>query len=149
MVLTCSICIQQTATAAQNAVGNLQLAAANLNQVTVQAKQVMADFQSRDLFGKAEATLNNTKDASRQLAETSQQVNLTLADVLGPDHLGENAGQNDISIFFVPKIGCNLSSARISRLFCGFCSLCFLMCTQIFFVTSLRGSGSVPTILAK
>src|SRR5258708_233866 len=47
-----------------------------------------------------------------------------------------------------PKIGCNLSSARISRLFCGFCSLCFLMCAQIFFVTSLRGSGSAPTIFA-
>src|ERR1700722_593419 len=54
-----------------------------------------------------------------------------------------------MSIFFPPKIGCNLSSARISRLFFGFCSLCFLMCAQIFFVTSVRGSGSVPTILAK
>jgi phospholipid/cholesterol/gamma-HCH transport system substrate-binding protein len=85
---------RQTATAAQNAVRNVQQATANLNQVTVQAKQVMADLQSRDLFGKAEATLNNTKDASRQLAQTSQQANLTLADALGPDHLGENAGQN-------------------------------------------------------
>jgi len=75
-------------------VGNAQQAAANLNQVTVQAKQAMADLQSRDLFAKAEATLNNTKDASRQLAQTSQQVNLTLADALGPDHSGENAGQN-------------------------------------------------------
>src|SRR5437868_3157417 len=36
----------------------------------------------------------------------------------------------------------------ISRLFCGFWSLCFLMCAQTFFVTSLRGSDSVPTILA-
>jgi phospholipid/cholesterol/gamma-HCH transport system substrate-binding protein len=85
---------QQTATAAQNAVGNVQQATANLNRVTVQAKQAMADFQSRDLFGKAEATLNNTKDASRQLAQASQQVNLTLADALGPDHSGENAEQN-------------------------------------------------------
>ncbi len=85
---------QQTATAVQNAVGNVQQAAANLNQVTVQAKQVMADLQSRDLFGKAEATLNNTKDASRQLAQTSQQVSLTLNDALGPDRSGENAAQN-------------------------------------------------------
>src|SRR5712692_3147878 len=54
-----------------------------------------------------------------------------------------------MSNFFSPKMGCNLSSARISRLFFGFCSLCFLMCAQIFFVTSLRGSGSVPTILAR
>src|SRR3984957_9646629 len=47
---------QQTAVAVKDAVGNAQQAAANLNQVTVQAKQVMADLQSRDLFGKAEAT---------------------------------------------------------------------------------------------
>jgi phospholipid/cholesterol/gamma-HCH transport system substrate-binding protein len=85
---------QQTATAVKNAVGNAQQATANLNQVTVQAKQVMSDFQSRDLFGKAEDTLNNAKDASRQLAQTSQQVNLTLNDALGPDLSGENAAQN-------------------------------------------------------
>jgi len=85
---------QQTATAAKNAVENVQQAAANLNQVTVQAKQVMAELQSRDLFGKAEATLNNAKDASRQLSQTSEQVSLTLTDALGPDRSGENAGQN-------------------------------------------------------
>jgi len=85
---------QQTAAAVKNAVGNAQEAAVNLNQVTVQVKQVMADFQSRDLFGKAEATLNNTKDASRQLAQTSQQVSLTLNDALGPDRSDENAAQN-------------------------------------------------------
>src|SRR3954468_128269 len=68
---------QQTATAVKNAVGDAREAAANLNRVTVQAKQVMSDFQSRDLFGKAEDTLNNTRDASRQLAQSSQQLNLT------------------------------------------------------------------------
>jgi len=85
---------QQTANQVKDAVGNADQAAANLNQVTVQAKQVMTDFQSRDLFGKAEATLNNTKDASRQIAQASQQINLTLNDALGPDRSGENAAQN-------------------------------------------------------
>jgi phospholipid/cholesterol/gamma-HCH transport system substrate-binding protein len=85
---------QQTANTVRDAVGNAQQAAANLNQVSIQAKQVMADFQSRDLFGKAEETLNNTKDVSRQLAQTSQQINLTLNDALGPDRSGENAAQN-------------------------------------------------------
>jgi phospholipid/cholesterol/gamma-HCH transport system substrate-binding protein len=75
-------------------VGDAKQAAANLNQVTVQAKQVMADFRSRDLFGKAGATLNNTKDASRQIAQASQQINLTLNNALGPDRSGENAAQN-------------------------------------------------------
>src|SRR4051794_6188612 len=41
-----------------------------------------------------------------------------------------------------------LINAMISRLFCGFLSLWFLMCAQTFFVTSLRGSGSLPTIFA-
>lgn len=63
---------QQTATAVKIAIGNTQQAAANLNQVTVQAKQVMSDFQSRDLFEKAEDTLNHAKDAPRQLDQTSQ-----------------------------------------------------------------------------
>jgi phospholipid/cholesterol/gamma-HCH transport system substrate-binding protein len=85
---------QQTATEAKNAVANVQQAAANLNQVTVQAKQVMTDLQSRDLFGKAEATLNNAKNASQHLSQASEQVSLTLTDALGPDRSDENAGQN-------------------------------------------------------
>jgi len=85
---------QDTATGVRDTVGNARQAATNLNQVTVQARQVMTDFQSRDLFGKAEETLNNTKDASRHLDQTSQRINLTLADALGPDRSGENAAEN-------------------------------------------------------
>jgi phospholipid/cholesterol/gamma-HCH transport system substrate-binding protein len=85
---------QQTANKVKDAVGNAQQAAANLNQVTIQAKQVMADLQSRDLFGIAEATLKNTKNASGQIAQASRQVNLTLNEAFGPDRSGENAGQN-------------------------------------------------------
>jgi F0F1-type ATP synthase membrane subunit b/b' len=69
-------------------VGNAQQATANLDQVSVQAKQVMADFQSRDLSQKAEDTLNNAKDASRNLDQTSQQLNATLNDALGSRPLG-------------------------------------------------------------
>src|SRR5438270_7517060 len=54
-----------------------------------------------------------------------------------------------MSNFLLPKMGSNLSSARISRLFFGFWSLFFLMCAQIFFVTSLRGSGCAPTTFAR
>jgi phospholipid/cholesterol/gamma-HCH transport system substrate-binding protein len=85
---------QETANSVRDAVGNARQAAANLNQVTVQARQVMTDFQSRDLSGKAEETLNNTKDASRNLDQTSQRINLTVADALGPDRSGENAAEN-------------------------------------------------------
>jgi phospholipid/cholesterol/gamma-HCH transport system substrate-binding protein len=85
---------QQTANKVKDAVGNAEQATANLNQVTVQAKQIMTDFQSRDLFGKAEATLNNTKNASGQIAQASRQINLSLNEALGPDWSGESAGQN-------------------------------------------------------
>src|SRR6185437_12499665 len=51
--------------------------------------------------------------------------------------------------FLALKIGCSLSSASISRLFLGFCSLCFLIWAHIFFVTSVHGSGSAPTIFAR
>src|SRR6266576_4980414 len=101
---------QQTAATVKNAVGNVKQATANLNHVTVQAKQGMSDFQSRDLFGKAEDMLNNAKDASRQLAQTSQQVSLTLNDALGPDRSGENAAQNIRETFS----NINLATANIA-----------------------------------
>src|SRR6202012_5733165 len=40
--------------------------------------------------------------------------------------------------FFLPNTGSSLSSARISRLFCGFCRLYFLMCVQILLTASVR-----------
>lgn len=85
---------QQTANSVKSAAGNAQQATANLDQVSVQAKQVMADFQSRDLSQKAEDTLNNAKHASRNLDQTSQQLNATLNDALGPDRSGDNAAEN-------------------------------------------------------
>jgi len=85
---------QQTANSVKSAVGNAQQATANLDQVSVQAKQVMTDFQSRDLSQKTEDTLNNAKDASLNLDQTSQQLNLTLNEALGPDRAGDNAAEN-------------------------------------------------------
>src|SRR5579872_907861 len=51
--------------------------------------------------------------------------------------------------FLARKMGCSFSTARISLLLFGFWSLCFLICAQIFFVASVLGSGSAPTILAR
>jgi phospholipid/cholesterol/gamma-HCH transport system substrate-binding protein len=85
---------QQTSNSVKAAAGYAQQATANLDQVSVQARQVMTDFQSRNLSQKAEDTLNSAKDASRNLDQTSQQLNATLNDVLGPDRSGENAAEN-------------------------------------------------------
>jgi hypothetical protein len=51
--------------------------------------------------------------------------------------------------FLLQRLGALCAERGLLVYFVGFCSLCFLMCAQIFFVTSLRGSGSVPTILAR
>jgi phospholipid/cholesterol/gamma-HCH transport system substrate-binding protein len=85
---------QQTSNSVKAAVGNAQQATVNLDQVSVQAKQVMTDFQSRDLSQKAEDTLDNAKNASRNLDQTSRQLNVALNEALGPDRAGDNAAEN-------------------------------------------------------
>jgi phospholipid/cholesterol/gamma-HCH transport system substrate-binding protein len=85
---------QQTANSVKATVGNTEQATANLDQVSVQAKQVMTDFQSRDLSQKAEDTLKSAQEASRNLDQTSQQLNATLNEALGPDRSGDNAAEN-------------------------------------------------------
>lgn len=51
--------------------------------------------------------------------------------------------------FLPPKTALSFSSASIMRLFSSFCSLNFLMYSQIFLVTSVRGSGLAPTTAAR
>lgn len=51
--------------------------------------------------------------------------------------------------FLPSKTAFNLSSALILRLFASSCSLCFLMYSQIFLVTSVRGIGAAPMTAAK
>src|SRR4051794_19300974 len=55
---------------------------------------------------------------------------------------------SNIVTFFLPKTGSSLSSARISRLFWGFCRLYFLIWVQILLTASVRGNGLSPTTCA-
>ena len=55
---------------------------------------------------------------------------------------------NIVTCALPPKTAFNLSSALILRLFASSCSLCFLMYSQIFFVTSVRGIGAAPITAA-
>src|SRR6476659_11423491 len=48
-----------------------------------------------------------------------------------------------------PKTFFSLSSARISRLFCGFCRLFLRIWSHTFETTWLRGSGGLPVIAAR
>src|SRR5690606_29505763 len=49
----------------------------------------------------------------------------------------------------LPKSGRSLSSALMLRRFFGSCRSCFLMYSQIFLVTSVRGRGSEPITAAR
>ncbi len=85
---------KQTADNVKAAVTNTREATATLNQTAIQTRQVITDFQSRNLFAKASDTLDNAKHASQQLDQASQQVNTTLSEAFGPDHSGQNAAEN-------------------------------------------------------
>jgi phospholipid/cholesterol/gamma-HCH transport system substrate-binding protein len=84
----------QTADRLRATVVNAEQASVNVKQITVQAGQVLTDFQSRNLPAKADETMISARHAAQQIDEASQQVNTTLKSALGPDHSGENAAEN-------------------------------------------------------
>ena len=85
---------RQTALDIKAAVVNTRDATDNLDQVSVQAKQFITDFQSRDLIGKADTTLSNARDATQNLDQASAQINSTLQDALEPDPSGQTVSSN-------------------------------------------------------
>lgn len=85
---------QQTTGQVRQAVSNVQQASVNLNHVTVQAQQLMADVQSRNLPAKIDDTMVHARDASAQIDQVSHRVNATVTDALAPDSSGVSAGEN-------------------------------------------------------
>jgi phospholipid/cholesterol/gamma-HCH transport system substrate-binding protein len=88
--------LEDPATSAQvkQAVANSQLATANLNRASVQVNDLLTDFRSRNLGQKTEETLDNAKNASQQINQSTQQINQTLTGAFGEDQFGENAALN-------------------------------------------------------
>ena len=78
----------------KTAVDNTRDVTSNLDQVSVQAKQFMTDFQSRDLVGKADTTLSNARDATQNLDQAAGQLNSSLHDALEPDPSGQTLASN-------------------------------------------------------
>jgi phospholipid/cholesterol/gamma-HCH transport system substrate-binding protein len=85
---------RQTADKVKLAVANVQQASVNLNQVSVQAQQLMTDVQSRNLPAKIDDTMVNARDASAQMSQVSHKVNATVTDALAPDSFGVSAAEN-------------------------------------------------------
>lgn len=83
-----------TADQVKQTITNTQTATANVDTATVKVNNLLADFQSRDLFGKAQQTLDNANGAAKQLNQTSQQVNQTLTRAFAENQYGQSAGAN-------------------------------------------------------
>ncbi len=85
---------QQITADLKGTMANTRQATANLEGVSVQAGQIVNDFQSRDLVGKADQSMDNIRDASAQIDQSSRQLNASLSQALGPDAGGRTAGEN-------------------------------------------------------
>jgi phospholipid/cholesterol/gamma-HCH transport system substrate-binding protein len=85
---------QQTADQIKQTVANVTQASDHINQMSLQAGQLVSDLQSRNLPAKIDDTVNHARSASQQLDQASKQVNSTLSDALGPDSTGVTAGEN-------------------------------------------------------
>jgi ABC-type transporter Mla subunit MlaD len=75
---------KETAALLKQTVANAEQASAHLNQISVQAGQIITDAQSRQFPAKIDATITTAQHAVGQLDQASQQVNTTLNAALGP-----------------------------------------------------------------
>ncbi len=71
----------------QNTLSNIKDASANVDQASFHANRIVADFESRDLIAKAQATLENVR-------AVSEQLNSTLQEALAQDNIGQNGAAN-------------------------------------------------------
>ncbi len=85
---------QQITNDLKGTMANTRQATANLQAVSVQAGQIVTDFQSRNLIGKADQSMDSIRDASAQVDQSTKQLNTTLSQALGPDPVGHTAGEN-------------------------------------------------------
>ena len=85
---------QQTTAQLKQTVANVTQASDRINEISLQAGQIVSDVQSRDLPAKLDDTMNNARSASQQLDQASKKVNSALTAALAPDSTGETAAEN-------------------------------------------------------
>ncbi len=83
-----------TANNVKQIVINGRQATDNLDVATVHVNDLIQDFQQRQLFARAQQTLDHANGATQQLEQTSQQLNQTIARAFAEDQYGEDAGTN-------------------------------------------------------
>jgi phospholipid/cholesterol/gamma-HCH transport system substrate-binding protein len=84
----------ETALQVKQAVGHAEQASENLQQASAKARQMVADFQSRNLPAKVDDSLAHVGHASQQIDQASTSVNSTLTQAFAPDRSGADAAQN-------------------------------------------------------
>jgi len=85
---------QETASNVRQSVANIRQTTQTLNGSSTRIDNMLAEIQSRQLVGKVDAALSNTKSATQNLNEISQQINTTLKSAFAEDQYGEDAGTN-------------------------------------------------------
>ncbi len=85
---------ETTASNVRQSVANIRQTTQTLNGSSTRIDKMLAEVQSRQLVGKVDATLSNTKAATQNLDDISQQVDTTLKSAFAEDQYGEDAGTN-------------------------------------------------------
>jgi phospholipid/cholesterol/gamma-HCH transport system substrate-binding protein len=83
-----------TAAHVRQTAANAEEASENLEQASEHARQVVADFQSRNVPATVDDSVTNVRHASEQIDQASQRINSTVTQALGPDSAGVSAAQN-------------------------------------------------------
>jgi phospholipid/cholesterol/gamma-HCH transport system substrate-binding protein len=83
-----------TAADLRKSVANVRETTEKLNNSSARIDGILSDVQSRQLVGKMDDTLTNANSATRNLNETSQQINTTLKSAFAQNQYGEDAGSN-------------------------------------------------------
>jgi phospholipid/cholesterol/gamma-HCH transport system substrate-binding protein len=83
-----------TAEELRQTVENARQATSALNHASSQANALVSDLRSRDLGQKADDAIVSAKSAAQHIDATSEQLQQTVTEALGPDDQGEDAARN-------------------------------------------------------
>ena len=83
-----------TAGNVKQAVLNTKVATANLDTATGKVNDLLTDFQSHQLFDRAQQTIDNANSAAKQLNQVTTEVHTTLQHAFAEDQYGNTAGGN-------------------------------------------------------
>jgi phospholipid/cholesterol/gamma-HCH transport system substrate-binding protein len=85
---------EATATDVRQSVANIRETTEKLNESSDRIDGILREVQSRQLVGKMDDTLISASSATRNLDQTSQQINTTLKSAFAQNQFGEDAGTN-------------------------------------------------------